>query len=101
VDSAHLYLAALGAEVYVSDALNRPLVSELLVEDMWWRTAQAAWLDRRPGRFQRAARATWRAEGKLLDEKRDRIRHLAAEQGIVARPRPKPAKRARETDNKL
>ncbi len=81
-DPAHLYIAAADSVVYVSDALNHPLIGELLIEDLWWRSGNAAWRADRPSWFRRAARRTWRERGVLLDDKRRRIVELAAEQGI-------------------
>lgn len=81
-DPAHLYIAAADAVVCVSDALNHPLISELLIEDLWWRACDAAWRADRPSWFRRAARRAWVGRGDLLDRKRDRIAQLAAELGI-------------------
>lgn len=82
-DPAHLYIAAADAVICVSDALNHPLISELLIEDLWWRTCDSAWQADRPSWFRRSARNAWRSRGAQLDRKRERIAQLALEQGIA------------------
>ena len=78
-----MYIAAADAVICVSDALNHPLISELLVEDLWWRTCDTAWRADRPSWFHRSARRAWADRGALLDSKRERIARLAADQGIA------------------
>lgn len=82
-DPSYLYIAAADSVVYVSDALNQPLIGELLIEDLWWRSGNTAWRADRPPWFRRDARRSWRERGVLLNDKRSRIVELAAEQGIA------------------
>jgi hypothetical protein len=55
----------------------------LMTEDFCWQMTAQDWRARRPARLHRAARAAWRAEGLLIEQKRERIRELAGELGLV------------------
>lgn len=81
-----LHLAALDTTIQVSEALYSPAVAGLMTEDFCWRAARTDWLSRRPPRWQRTPRRAWQAEGRLLDEKRSRIRELAVELHLLDAP---------------
>lgn len=82
-DPAQLRIAAADASVTIDDVLNSPMISELLAEDSCWCAGMDAWRARRPGLLHLGARRVWRAQRAPLDDKRDRVRLFAAEQGIT------------------
>lgn len=77
-----VYLSTVSAWIPTIYGADRPLVGELLAEDTCWRFARDDWSDRRPPLWRRAERKAWRAEGRLLEEKRVRLAAQAAELGL-------------------
>ena len=82
-----LYLGSVDRYINVSDALDRPMFGVLMSEDFCWQATVMEWRARRPSRRpfggDRVERAAWRSEGQAIEEKRGRIRELAAELGVV------------------
>lgn len=55
-----------------------------MTEDFCWHAARTDWLSRRPPWWHRTEPRAWRAEGRLPEEKRSRLRDLAIEVGLLA-----------------
>jgi hypothetical protein len=72
-----MYLASLGRTVPAHPDLLTPDMRVVLVEDLLWSIESEEWSRRRPMPWRRRARASWRAEGVALAEKRERIQTLA------------------------
>lgn len=75
-----LYLGSLGHCVPVAE-IDRPEVAVLVIEDLCWRISMAEWAARRPSIWRRRARVAWRADGELLQAKRDRVAMMACGSG--------------------
>ena len=71
-------LKAVNLTVPVDLGLLTPTMRMVVVEDMCWDLAREAWRARRPPLWRRARRRAWRAEGAVLDAKRDRIRAVVS-----------------------
>lgn len=82
--STDLRLAALERRVAPVLGRDNPLISALLSEDTCWQIAREDWQRRKPRPWQLEERRAWRAEGTVLEAKRDRLREQAAEFGLVA-----------------
>jgi hypothetical protein len=67
----------------VSDAVNRPTFAMLMTEDFCWQSSLEEWRGRRPSWRRRSAYAAWRSEGAAIEQKKQRIRQLAAELGLT------------------
>ena len=80
--SAYLSLASIAARIPTNVFLDEPLVAALVAEDAAWLCAVAAWVERRPAKLRWCARARWRAEGRDLERKRQRLCVGAAELGL-------------------
>jgi Ser/Thr protein kinase RdoA (MazF antagonist) len=76
-----VYLDSIGMCVPTSE-LDRHDMTELAIEDLCWCIAMAAWVDGRPTRRRRRARAQWRAEGEQLRARRQELAKMAGEAGI-------------------
>jgi hypothetical protein len=76
-----VYLASIGRCLPTS-SLDSDGVTELVVEDLCWCIAMAAWTEDRPSHLRRRARARWRAEGELLQARQRDLVTMAAEAGI-------------------
>lgn len=63
--------------------LDEPLVAWLVSEDVSWQIAREQWRARRPHLWHRQQRASWRADRRVLNEKRTRLREAAAEIGLL------------------
>ncbi len=81
--STDLRLAALDRRVAPVLGRDNPLVSALLSEDTCWQIAREDWQRRKPRPWRLEERRTWRAEGAVLENKRDRLREQAAELGLA------------------
>lgn len=79
-----LFVQSLDRCVDVAAVVNHPLMGVLMTEDFCWHTAVMSWRKRKPPRWHYAQWSAWRAEQVALDEKRARIRELAAELGLIA-----------------
>jgi hypothetical protein len=79
-----IWLGAVGAWIPQRWCTDRPLVSQLVGEDLGWRLAAADCRARRPGLWRLSTRARWRNESQLLLDKRVRLVSDARELGIVA-----------------
>jgi hypothetical protein len=55
----------------------------LITEDFCWQAARADWRTRKPVPWPCTKRRAWRAEKRLLDQKRSRIRDLADDLGLL------------------
>ena len=75
------YLDSIGICVPTRE-LDRRDMTELVIEDLCWCIAMAAWVDGRPSRRRRRARAQWRAEGEQLRARRQELAKMAREAGI-------------------
>jgi hypothetical protein len=82
--SSGLFVQSLDRCLDVAAVVNHPLIGVLMTEDFCWHTAVLSWRERKPPRWHLAERSAWRAEQAALDEKRARIRELAAELGLTA-----------------
>jgi hypothetical protein len=78
-----LYLAAVGRSINVSDAVNRPMFAMLMTEDVCWQCNLEEWRARRPPRYRRSAYAAWRSEGAVIEQKKARIRAIAADLRLI------------------
>lgn len=78
-----IYLAAADAWIPPVFGVDRPLVGALLAEDTCWCIARETWRELRPSPWQRAARRAWREEGRLLEEKRERLVGEARELHLI------------------
>jgi hypothetical protein len=85
-DSSGLFVQSLDRRVDVAAVVNHPLIGVLMTEDFCWRTAVLSWRERKPPWWHLGEWSAWRAERAALDEKRARIRELAAELGLIAAP---------------
>jgi hypothetical protein len=82
--STDLRLATLERRVAPVLGRDNPLVAALLSEDTCWQIAREDWQRRKPRPWRLEERRAWRAEGTVLEAKRDRLREQAAEFGLVA-----------------
>jgi hypothetical protein len=82
--STDLRLAALERRVAPVLGRDNPLVASLLSEDTCWQIAREDWQRRKPRPWRFDDRRTWRAEGAVLEDKRDRLREQATELGITS-----------------
>lgn len=80
-----VYLASIAAWIPTIYGADRPLVATLLSEDVCWCIARDDWSGRRPPLWRHKERSAWRAEGRLLEDKRERIAAQAAELGFTRR----------------
>lgn len=76
-DEAGMYLASLGRTVPAHPDLLSPDMRVVLVEDLLWSIESEESARRKPAPWRRRVRASWRAEGAALAEKRARIQMLA------------------------
>jgi hypothetical protein len=81
--STDLRLAALERRVAPVLGRDNPLVASLLSEDTCWQIAREDWQSRKPRPWRLEERRVWRAEGEVLEAKRDRLREQAAELGLA------------------
>jgi hypothetical protein len=81
--SSGLFVQSLDRCVDVAAVVNHPLIGVLMTEDFCWHTAVLSWRARKPPRRHLAEWSAWRAEQAALDEKRARLRELAAELGLI------------------
>lgn len=95
-----VYVAAVGNWVIPVHGVDRPLVAGLLSEDTCWCIAVDDWRYRRPAPWQLRRRSEWRAEKKVLEDKRLRIVAQAAEIGLrrAADPAPRRLGHSRTRD---
>lgn len=77
-DKTGVRLKAVNLTVPADLGLVSPTMRMIVVEDMCWDLAREAWRARRPPLWCRARRRAWRAEGAVLDAKRDRIRAVVS-----------------------
>ena len=71
-------LTALDRTVPADLRLCSPTVSVAVVEDAYLALTRLAWMTQRPPLWRRRQWQAWRAEGALLDAKRQRIAELVA-----------------------
>jgi hypothetical protein len=81
--SAGLYLTSIHLTIRVRDALDQPLLGELVTDDFCWRMTLRDWRARRPSWGHRAERAAWRAERAVIKQERERIEQLATDLGLA------------------
>lgn len=87
-----LHIESLNRLINEYAALNNPELMMLIGEDCAWQAARDDWKQRRPAPWHRAARRAWRAEGRALADKSQRLRELGTELGLAPRA---PARRNR------
>jgi hypothetical protein len=81
--SAGLYLTSVHLTIRVRDALDQPLLGELVTDDFCWRMTLRDWRARRPSWGHRAKRAAWRAERAVIERERKSIGMRAADLGLA------------------
>lgn len=81
-----LRVVSAGCWVSPAIAMDRPLVADLLVEDIAWQLAAGEWRQARPSWWRRGARREWRDAYEPLADKRMRLRAIAVECGLLAAP---------------
>ena len=81
-----LWLSTVWVSLSYADLLKQPRLCELAVEDAVWKFSFADWRARRPGPVRRGAMSAWRAEGAALYDECRRLRSMAREYGVRARP---------------
>ncbi len=77
-----LYLDSVGRWIPTREVELRHDVMEIVIEDLCWRIAMAAWTERRPHRWRHGARIAWQAEGDQLQNRRRGLVTTAGQAGI-------------------
>jgi hypothetical protein len=77
--SQNLVLVSAGTGVPLRLAAESPTLMLLAVEDLCWQLAVADLAARRPRRWRRDERATWREDRSRLEAKRARLAAMAQE----------------------
>lgn len=83
-----IWLGAVGAWIPQRWCTDRPLVSQLVGEDLGWRLATADCRSRRPSIWRPGERGSWRRELERAAQKRARLVEAARDLGISASPVP-------------
>jgi hypothetical protein len=79
---AVLRLSSVGADCSVAAVLDDPVLMDLAAEDVCWLVAVRGWRTRQPPMRRVAARLSWQAEGRRLQQRRRGLVQSAKDAGL-------------------